>query len=135
MPNLAAHAQAHRAKAERNEMLCRELLDRAPDWSVTMAFYAALHVIGQYAHLVTDEEVDLVGHAQTTAWLHKRQELRRIAPTYAKLMNYAHRARYECLPAHDALLQPETVRTRVLPMLQEVKRCVDLALRRLPPTP
>lgn len=120
----------HREQAERNEALCRNIIDQSPDWSVTIAFYAALHFIGQYAESLA-EKVDLSGHTQTTRWIASRKELRRIGPDYSKLMALAHRTRYECPPDTDETRNPDEIRTRVFPRLSSVHRCIDLALKRL----
>ncbi len=124
-------AQAHRSKAERNERICRELVDRYPDWSATVAFYAALHLIGQYSRSIADEDIDLVSHAQTIDWIRKRKELRSIAEAYTTLMHFAQQARYECLRESHDLLNPERVRVKVFPLVGQVKHCVDVALKRL----
>lgn len=125
-----ARSDAHRDQAERNQSFARDVVEEAPDWSTTVAFYSALHFVQQYA--VARGE-DIIGHEQRARFLIARGDLRRIRRTYDKLKGFATITRYDCPPEDHFLRDPEKVRVIVFPLLGEVNRCIDLAIRRLCP--
>lgn len=47
--------QSHREQAEYNEEAAHNIRDTAPDWAVTMCFYAALHWVECYAKVQGDD--------------------------------------------------------------------------------
>lgn len=119
---------AHRDQAQRNEQVMRDLLEAHPDWSTTAAFYAAVHLLECYAAL---RQQHFHSHAQRGDWLSRQMELREMARAYVRLQGYAQITRYACPPPSHELRDPRKVETQVFGELSQIKRCLDLAIRRL----
>jgi hypothetical protein len=96
--------QSHREQAEYNEEAALSIKDTAPDWAVTMCFYAALHWVRWYAE-VQGENIEIIHQSSQSGSTHKKLEdyVKNIAYTrrcqdlrkaYKNLSKECHTARY-----------------------------------------
>ena len=112
----------HRSEADSNLALARQLVDQAPGWSLVIAFYAALHYLGEYAAYRNDRVED---HSDRAAWITTCPELRPIAADYDLLRNDSSTVRYECPPKSNRVLQASHVRGTVIPLVVSMRDHVD----------
>ena len=118
--------QEHIRQAEANAQLAQLLVETAPAWSVTIAFYAALHWVAAYAAL---RGVRHQGHHDRDNWVGQQPELAAIDTTYGLLSKYSRISRYDCPPASHRLRRPEWVRQNVFGWMHQVHRHIDLQLQ------
>ncbi|MNW48875.1 hypothetical protein D3C74_262650 [compost metagenome] len=99
-----ASSQQHKNQFQKNKVAIDKVktLQAPPnDWLITMAFYAAVHLI-EY------KIVDLTGRGtgSHTARQNEMNKLktvfRPIAPYYSTLETYSHRSRYRCESFHES---------------------------------
>jgi len=125
----ALRAKRHRDQAERNQEFARHIVDDVPDWSTIITFYAALHFVDEYAAALGLSPFG--SHGARNGWLIRCKEMRSIARQYDHLRSYASIARYNCPPVGHDVRTPQVVKTRMFSLKAQVKRCVDLAMRKL----
>ena len=107
-PELQTSPSQHQQQAEHNEQLARCLVADEPAWSTTIAFYAALHYVAEYACMRREE---LYSHPETERYIQRTKELRPIGRDYASLYQYSRRARYYCPGPNDQVNTPSFVST------------------------
>jgi uncharacterized FlgJ-related protein len=94
--------QSHREQAEYNEEAALNIRDTAPDWAVTMCFYAALHWVECYAKVQGDDlEQKYQGykspHDRLVAYvwdIAKNKQYKDLNKAYENLKNASQTARY-----------------------------------------
>lgn len=122
-------AKRHRDQAERNQEFARDIVDDVPGWSTTVTFYAALHLVDEYAAALGFSPFG--SHGARNGWLIHCKEMRSIGRQYDELRWYASIARYNCPPVGHDVRTPEVVKTRMFSLKGQVRRGVDLAMRKL----
>lgn len=84
----------HKAQAISNEQVAQTLASTAPDWAVTVFFYAALHWVRAYLAL---KNLQPSSHGQTFDELRKDASLPvDFLDRYRRLYRLSREARYEC---------------------------------------
>jgi hypothetical protein len=107
----------HRQQAEHNKAFIRSLdLDTTPylDWVVTVAFYAALHLMEWF--LTSRGHTGRRDHQLRDAYISREADLRAIYGYYTELKYQSEGARYECFR-----FKPDEVRTQILPLLDKIQ--------------
>lgn len=86
-PKSQISSHRHHKQADANEELARELVNRAPEWSVTLAFYAALHSVDELTATRSRLDSEHAGLLSESATLRARStpppDLPPIADAYA----------------------------------------------------
>ncbi|MGG4504200.1 hypothetical protein [Paenibacillus polymyxa] len=90
-------SQQHKRQFESNmaAISAVQKLDTPPnDWLITMAFYAAVHLIeGIIVQTVPKGTGD---HKIRKEYINRIAKLKPIGPFYSTLENYSHKSRYQC---------------------------------------
>ena len=98
------------------------MVDTIPLWSVVVAFYAALHLLDEYAAF---RGVTFQNHGQRRNWCLSRAELGPMQQAYECLRVRSGIARYDCPPADHHVRNPQIIRRKVFAWLEQVQNCVD----------
>lgn len=110
---------AHKSQALSNEALAPTLDSHAPDWAITVRFYAALHWVRGY--LASLGFTNIESHEDTFTLLNNETQLSaKTIGRYRKFYNLSKKARYECLPHQDLATQVSTAQTLLEQVKQEV---------------
>jgi hypothetical protein len=107
----------HRQQAEHNKAFIRSLdLHTTPylDWVVTVAFYAALHLMEWF--LTSRGHTGRRDHQLRDAYISREADLRAIYGYYTEPKYQSEGARYECFR-----FKPDEVRTQILPLLDKIQ--------------
>jgi len=110
-------AHDHKNQFERNKSSISAvgtLQDPPNDWIITMAFYAAVHLIEGV--LVEKLEKGSGDHKTRRRLMGSVSQLRPIGPKYATLEDYSHKSRYKC-----KTFQEDDV-TKILGFLNDIEQ-------------
>ena len=123
-------AADHKAQAEHNADMACQVCGEAPDWAVTMCFYAALHHIGRHSARLG---VVLRSHRARTKYIESHTELHCIRQDYSDLELLSQRARYDCPPPTDDVRDPSWVQSHAFSRVSQIAHCVGQAIAKMTP--
>lgn len=116
-----ASAQSHHAQYRQNREFAHSLLQQETpryDWVVTIAFYAALHLVDKVI-VSKNQSVKPDDHKTRNFLVGTVQELKQIRTQYMSLQQMSHQSRYLCVPfnkgkASSAIKLLETIEKQLV---------------------
>lgn len=115
----------HRRKAERNMRFRSEIESVGngyPEWEVTAAFYAAVHLVQAYLLTFTHDRPR--DHTARKAAIGRASDLRSIQDDYEELYDLSRGARYDC-----SIVRSDDV-AKALKLLANIKGHIDSLIAR-----
>lgn len=123
-PKSQISSHRHHKQADANEELARELVNRAPEWSVTLAFYAALHSVDE---LAAYQQTGFACHDERNDWVYSSPELGLVRRAWYQLYAWSRIARYDCPGQANDVRKPDWVSTNAFAYMDRIRRRVEAA--------